>query len=507
MQISASKHGTWMLFVVLLVALYCPLFLHLDYMPLRQWDESILGVNTLEMMQNHNYIVTYQYGEPDNSNCKPPLAIWLMGFFSKMLGFSELSLRLPSALAALALCIFLFWGLKKYTGSAPYAMCVILVLITCRGYVRNHVIRTGEYDSLLVLFSTAAAFHLFLYTEATEAGRKSRLIFTFFIFLTLAILTKGVACLMQAPGLLIYVLMRKQFLTVLKDKGFYAGLAIFLFIGLGYYFLREHLSPGYLQAVWEQELGGRYGRSNDGHAGANGFYVNELFEWQFTSYLFILPIAILIGLFLSDTLVKRVTIFALVTGGFFLLVISNAKTKLPHYDAPLFPYLAIITAGFFYFLYNAVFSFVQLKLKGFVAYLVSMVFLLALFAKTYGDIIDVVYFPKGDSWEESFSVDCRYYQMAVRHEIDVDHEILVFGTDIDYGMRNPITCYQYQLKEQGLYTNAVKFDEVKPHQRVVVFDPWIRTLLERKYEITYLRRIEKCKADVLMVNDTKTQEN
>src|SRR5258708_3252086 len=141
------RHKNYFLFALLLLVIYFPIFLHLDYMPFRMWDESIMAVNAIEMAENHNYIVTHFYGSPDMSNCKPPLMIWCIVFCCKIFGFSEFSLRLPSALAALTLCVYLFVALRKYTGSVIYPFIVICILVTCQGYIRNHVTRTGEYDS------------------------------------------------------------------------------------------------------------------------------------------------------------------------------------------------------------------------------------------------------------------------------------------------------------------------------------------------------------------------
>jgi len=152
-----SKYKNYLLFSALLVLIYFPIFLHLTSLPIRMWDESIMGTNAVEMGANHNFIVTYCLGSPDMMNCKPPLMIWCIVLFSKIFGFSELSLRLPSALAALGLCIYLFFLLKQKTGGPVFGFFTVLVLVTCQGYIRNHVTRTGEYDSLLVLFSTISS--------------------------------------------------------------------------------------------------------------------------------------------------------------------------------------------------------------------------------------------------------------------------------------------------------------------------------------------------------------
>ncbi len=116
------KNRNYILFALLLVLIYFPIFLHLTYMPIRMWDESITGVNAIEMASNHHYFVTYIDGHPDMYNCKPPLLLWCIVLSIKIFGFSELALRLPSAIAALLLCIYLFCTIKKL--QQEFSFCV-----------------------------------------------------------------------------------------------------------------------------------------------------------------------------------------------------------------------------------------------------------------------------------------------------------------------------------------------------------------------------------------------
>lgn len=484
--------------VILVTAIYFPLLLHLDYMPIRMWDESIMAVNAIEMSDNHNYLVTYFYGKPDMQNCKPPMQIWCIVLFSKVLGFSELSLRLPSAIAAFILCISLFFLLRKYTGSMVYAFVVVVVLVTCRGYIRNHVTRTGEYDSLLILFATLFALHLFFATEAKEKQQQSKHIMLFFFFLTLAVLTKGVASFMLAPGLLLYVLVRKKLWPFLQNKASYAGLAFFLVFGIGYYFLREVYNPGYMQAVWEQELGGRYNTSLHGHRGHFTFYLNEIITWQFTSYMYLFPVALILGLAFLEGKIRRLVIFCVLTGSLFLLIVSSASTKLPHYDAPLFPFLAIITASFFYFIYSSIIK--RLPHKPMASPL-AFLLVLAMLSVPYAIIIPHVYFPKGDPWEEGFAVQCRIFQDAAKGNERIDSLKLVFPGKEEYGPKNVLRCYTRELSELEIKTNIITEKQAHAGDTIVVFDPWHKTLIEQYWDIAHIRHIERCNADVYYVKE------
>ena len=499
------RKSSAILFVCLLVLIYFPLFLHLDYMPIRMWDESILGTNAIEMGQNHHYIVTYFNGIPEMSNTKPPLVIWCILLFSKVLGFSELSLRLPSALAALVLCVFLFLVLRKYTGSAVFGFFTVCVLVTCRGYIRNHVTRTGEYDSMLVLFSTMASICLFLAVEAFQKRTQSKYLFLFFFMLTLALLTKGVACMMMMPGLFIYVLLRKKAVSFLSNRSFYIGLSFFLLFGVGYYFLRESLNPGYLKAVWENELGGRYNSTYEGHDGAFSFYLTEMINWQFADYYLLFPIAAIIALAFPANRIRRLAGFSLVTCFTFIFIISAAATKLPHYDAPAFPFLAIITAALFYSIYNILSALMKNRWPLFPANIAAFILVLLLLTKPYSDMIATVYFPHGDSWEEGFSNQCRFFQAVASHHEKLPANKLVYNTSkLKYGPLAVLNCYKEELGERGENFLVIDPRQVHETDTLLVLDHWnIRPQLEQQFRVSKIASINKYNIECISITNKK----
>ena len=503
MKDAIYRNRTVLLFAGLMLLVYFPLFLHLDYLPIRLWDESILGMNAIEMSHNHHYLVTYFNGHPEMANTKPPLMIWCIVLFIKVMGFSELSLRLPAALAGLALCIFLFWAVRRYTGSAMFGFLVVCILITCRGYIRNHVTRTGEYDSMLVLFSTISSFYLFLAVDAIDKQKRSKYLLLFFVMLTLAVLTKGVACLMLMPGLFIYTLLRKKVLVFLNDRSFYAGLGVFIVFGFGYYFLRERFNPGYLKAIWENELGGRFANVNEGHAGPFFAYLNEIITWHFVNYYILFPVAILVGLGFSESRIRRLVWFAIVTGLSFLFFISVAQTKLAHYDAPLFPYLAIITASLLYALYTAVTAAWKLRWTFFTGSLAAFVIVLALLVKPYSDIIATVYFPKGDPWEEGFSNSCVFFQAVVRDKEKLLTDKLLYNTSrLDYGPPCVIHCYQECLKDRGKPINIIDTGQLHLNDTALLFDDWkLRQDLEKKFKLISVKRLDKYYLDCILFKE------
>ncbi len=506
-DISATieRYKYYLLFAALSVLVYFPVFLHLGNLPIRMWDESVTGVIAHEMAVDHNYIVTHFFGSA-NIEFRPPLMIWCVLLTSKITGFNELALRLPSAIAAAVLCLSLFSMLRRYTGSGVFGFMAVCILITCQGYIRNHVTRTGEYDSLLVLFSTLSSLSFFFAVEAETENAQSRYLWWFFVFLTLALLSKGTFCLVMLLTLFIYVVLRKKLVSILSNRNLYGGIAFFIVFGAGYYFLREWMSPGYLHDVWRNELGGRFGHTLDGHEGPFGFYLHEIVSWQFTWYLIFLPLGLLAGIAFCGRGIRRLVVFSSISALCFWLVISVSKTKIPHYDAILFPYLAIITASFFYFIYLRIKGLLSNRYAPVFSSAIALVCFLVFYSGPYVAILQKVYFPKGDAWEDGFYNRCHIMQDAVQHKVSIDHTNILFPQRPDtnimdrYGQSAVLECYQYSLHDAGIdVTMLYSIDDVKPNTKVIVYDNELKAQLQKKFAVVVLERLGLYDADVLEV--------
>jgi 4-amino-4-deoxy-L-arabinose transferase-like glycosyltransferase len=220
---------------VIICLIAFPLFYKLGSKPIRLWDESRLAVNAWEMYHNNHWIVTHFGGKPEMWNTKPPLMIWAQVVSMKVFGMNEFALRFPSALAALITCIVLISLLAKYFGKPALAIISVFILITSEGYSGHHVTRTGDYDSLLILFMTLYCLYFYLYLETN----KIKNLYLAFLFIALSVLTKSVAGILFLPALFIYVLVRKQLLPLLTNKHFYFGTAALIGLIASYYVLRE----------------------------------------------------------------------------------------------------------------------------------------------------------------------------------------------------------------------------------------------------------------------------
>ncbi|MNU14756.1 Undecaprenyl phosphate-alpha-4-amino-4-deoxy-L-arabinose arabinosyl transferase [compost metagenome] len=423
------------IYTALFILACIPLFAGLGSLSIRLWDESRLAVNAIEMYENHNPWVTFFDGKPDMWNTKPPLMIWLQVCSLKLWGINEWAIRFPSAMAALLTIIFLFRFIQQRIGNQLWAILTVGILVTTKGYVDLHVSRTGDYDALLTLWTTVGGISLWQYTET----KSTRLIWSAAVAFALGVLTKGVAGLLFVPALVFYLLLSGQLQAFLSHKNTYFAIAVFLLIALPYYFIREQYNPGYLHAVMENELGGRFLEAKEANDGNWAFYLSWMTGRDFVFWFLFVPVGIWLGYQQRRTTQGRFVLFTASMGLGFLLMISLAKTKLGWYDAPVYPFLAIVSAyalsRAYQYLHDAA-NISQLKRR------IGIGFMILLFATAYVVLLKDT-LPGNDAHAEINVQHIRQYSRTEGAEKDA---VLVF----DDHYNAPLKFYLYQAKTKGL---------------------------------------------------------
>ncbi|MBN1145282.1 MAG: glycosyltransferase family 39 protein [Bacteroidales bacterium] len=331
-----------------LIIIFCmccfPLFYRLDTLSVRMWDEARNAVSALEMLQNKNVVVRYFDGNPDDWDVKPPLLIWLQVISMKIFGINELAIRMPSAVAALLTAVFLIFYFHRYHNNRYTGYIAALVLVTSQGYVERHIARTGDHDATLILFTTLI---IFIYYEFLTGSRKSnRKLGMVTFLLILSVYTKSIAVMMILPGLLTMTLIYGEHRKIFKNKWFYVCTLAFLLICGSYYLLREHMQPGYLSIVWNEEWFPRYLNTNERfYVGSFFLYIKNLVLSRYTYWLYFLVAAIVILLWQSRKQKRSLPVYLIFNVLIFLLIIS-AGSKNIWYDGPLYPLMAVIIALF-----------------------------------------------------------------------------------------------------------------------------------------------------------------
>jgi 4-amino-4-deoxy-L-arabinose transferase-like glycosyltransferase len=348
-QLSFFKNALYCTFVVAFTSLV--LLYNIQAYPIALWDESRLAINAIEMAQNNNFLVTHYQGEPDFWNTKPPFLIILQALCIKIFGITELAIRVPSLLATLFTSILLFFWTKKTLNDAFFGALSVVLFMFSHAFINHHGARFGDYDALLVCLTFFASY--FYYNYLTTS--KNKYLLLFFAMLTLAVLTKGIAGMLFAPAWLLATVISKKVVYTVKNHMFYFGFLVFIIMMCSYYYAHELATPGYLQAVYDNELGGRFLEVNEGHDQPFYFYLIYLFTTKHHYLDYILLFFILLGFGfkikpkVSDQNLQNYLITLIVL---FLFVISSSQTKLGWYIYPVYPLVVILTNLFLHGFWN-----------------------------------------------------------------------------------------------------------------------------------------------------------
>lgn len=335
------KTNRYLVFLVLLTSFFIlsvPLWLKIDQLPIRLWDEGRNAVNAIEMHETGDLIVRSFNHQPETYNLKPPLLTWLQSFFISTVGINELAIRLPSLLASLGTLFLVYLFVYSETKKHLYGLFGAAIIATSAGFYGEHVGRFGDHDALLVFFSTLLVYAFWRYT----LSEKSNWIYLAAAAVCLGVLVKSISILLFMPALLLYLLYAKKLLVLLKNPHFYVALVSALLPIVGYYLFREYNQPGFWSLVWNDELFPRYfNKSKNLEFSQESFwYYFVLLKTQFAYWIFLLP-AIIWAILLHKE--KNIFVYLLLVSGLFLIILSKG-TKNFWYDAPLFPILALLIA-------------------------------------------------------------------------------------------------------------------------------------------------------------------
>lgn len=165
---------------------------NLDGYALRRWDEAIYGSAAQMMVREGHWLVPRVRGfhalQPRVFLEKPPLVMWLQAAGVAALGPTELAVRLPSALAAVALGVVVYLFARDLTDRNAAVVAAVFLLVTPGLYGTNNAGRLGGMETPLLLFGT-----LFVWFTWRATVRDARWFLPAGVAAGLAVLTKGFA--------------------------------------------------------------------------------------------------------------------------------------------------------------------------------------------------------------------------------------------------------------------------------------------------------------------------
>ena len=307
------------------------------------WDnsETAYGEVAREILLSHDWVVMHLNGIP--WFIQPPLYFWVAAICAHIFGVDAFALRLPAALATIAMGGMTGYAVARQAGMRA-GIFASLALSSC--FMQAIVGRLAIMDAMLDL---AVALAVFWWFRALQTGRDRYVVFGT-IAAALGFLVKGPV----APVVALLVIVpyglwnaRAESVRWPSLRAWIVGLAAFVAIVLPW-FAALVARSGFSSLVWL--LGhytfGRYTGVIENQSGPFWYYL-PVIVLGFFPWIAFLPVAItwaIRRLRLGDATpeIARLIRLALVWSVLPLVFFSFAKTKLPNYVALEFPALALL---------------------------------------------------------------------------------------------------------------------------------------------------------------------
>jgi 4-amino-4-deoxy-L-arabinose transferase-like glycosyltransferase len=216
----------WLILLLLVPAL----FINLGMIPVIA-DEATRGLVAFEMQHTGNLITPTINGEFYFN--KPPLYNWiLLGFFNITGRHSEFVLRLPSVISLLIFALIIFLTTRKELGSRV-ALLSALVFVSC-----GRILFYDSMRGLIDLSFSAIIFLNFYLIYYFIAKKKYHLLYLIsYLLASAGFLMKGLPALLFQVLTLVTALAYFRSLKKLFHPSHLAGLAVFVILVGGYYYL------------------------------------------------------------------------------------------------------------------------------------------------------------------------------------------------------------------------------------------------------------------------------
>lgn len=242
-----NTRAVWIaVFVVLIIR-----FLTLNDYPLTDTTEARYGEVARVMAVTDHWIMPQLVpGEPFWA--KPPLSFWQGSISVKILGVSELALRLPAFMNFIAVLLITFLFSRAFLPVHLGGLSVLIAASTVTGLVVSGSVMTD----LAMLLGTTLCFYCFW---MVLSGRGTHWAYLMTFGLVVALLAKGPIAIVLALGpIVVWLTMMKQWRQVWILFPFLNCVIMFIALGVPWFLIAEHNSPGYLHYYFVGEHLYRY---------------------------------------------------------------------------------------------------------------------------------------------------------------------------------------------------------------------------------------------------------
>lgn len=303
--------------------------------PLMVPDEGRYAEVTREMIAAGNYITPHINGTVLMD--KPIFFYWLQASAFKLFGLNEWAARMWPALIGVLGCLVTYIAASvlydRRTGILAAIILATSPLYFCLAHYANLDIEVGVFVSMtLLLFLVAIKKQLF-----------GSLFLMFYLFIALAILTKGLIGIIL-PALIIGTwIIILNYWRVLIKMHLIIGFLVILIIAAPWYLLMQNNNPDFLNYFFINQQFGRYLSQDFNNAQPIWFYLPILLIGLFP-WLFFLPqtLAQKIRTVWQDKKLYQIELFLLLWPLIIILFFTLPHSKTIGYIVPATPPLAIL---------------------------------------------------------------------------------------------------------------------------------------------------------------------
>ncbi len=199
-------------------------------LPITDTVESNYALTAKEMVAAGDWLSPRIYGKFWYD--KPAMIYWLLALAMKLLGYSDLALRVVPALAGAIGVTLIYWFVTKLSNERLGTLAAVLLGTSLQYFMIAKLIIT---DMVLFDFNAAALIFFYLGFIARDGTKAKRWYLPMYACFALAVLTKGPVGIML-PGLIILLFLawQRQW-AELKNMRIGEGLLLFCLIALPWY--------------------------------------------------------------------------------------------------------------------------------------------------------------------------------------------------------------------------------------------------------------------------------
>ncbi len=312
------------------------------------WDnsETAYGEVAREILLTRDWVVMHLNGQP--WFVQPPLYFWIAAAFAKLLGASAFAMRLPSALATIAMGGTVGYATARIAGGRTGTIAAIVLSTSLMQATVGHL---AIMDALLDLCVTASILWWFRAFEPTGSARRRDSAFVGgAVALALGTLAKGpVAPVIAVLVIGVWLVWERASERAAAPRRTAVAVAAIAYAAITlpwFVALAARVGPAALVELIGHYTFGRYTGVIENQTGPIWYYVPVLILGFFPWIAFV-PVAAAAAMRESRRPDGRFARLAIVWAIVPFLFFSFASTKLPNYVALLLPALAIVVALWF----------------------------------------------------------------------------------------------------------------------------------------------------------------